>query len=999
MNVNFPVQRSSPTNLIFAPQTGATGPGRRRVVAALLAAGIVRANSASTAAAVIAPSIVTAPAIIGTPQVGVPVYFSVGTYSGSTPTSYSIAWSINGAIVVGEAGITYTPITQDEADALRVIETVGNSAGSVVNTSDPKTVTAAGTYNRPTSEMPSDWRPFKRLATGGNTLATFRALDDALYGAVSPLEIEVDPTYILTPAEEVGPGGAGEGPIGSLYVRDFGIQLATFTLRSSVPGTPAIFNLAPRSQANVLAGGALTAINLGAGTRNSLIQDIHAPGYRPSGQGSNAFCTANSGYGQGDPEATVTFRRCRMQDWTNGVITTHNANLHLVYEDSLTQDCTGSGLSHGLYASVIGSVTAKGSAWIHTPALNAPGSGHLFKARPRTVTIDGCYFFSGYGGARVFDISNGGDFTLRGSVVCKAAADSFGNENMILGFGAEQTPFFNILSPNRNPAGDPADASYWTYVNDGRTHSVTIEQCTFWHDQVAASLTVEDIKIWPNITNADDSPATVAVTIRNNIVASKGAADFVAAYPNNTGTTTLADVDPTTGIYSGSPIPCDPDVNDAPWAFQGYFLPALARTDKFRGGRRVSAVPNPAWRTAQTTANHWYDIPGSSFTATFKDDGTGVDGTGRTVPAATPRVYGSGGYAAIPANGGWCWSIKNKEGWIIGGGHAATDLNVTAKFRAGQESPDFCIASAMTPYTTRLADFQASDTLTKLSHSAGSGFSVKPFAFHPYRQITYSDVLDEFIVMSQPNIDPGPSHTEVGVWSSVQQMSMPRTADESLGGNGNWRALNYWPNSPYADSTNRPTSQSGTGENLAVYSRDGRYAYRIFGSNSPLWEEDLVAHTRRQVTASVVDWASYAHGDINPALGTAGALIWISDHSPDQTQWYLQKIDLATGVQTAITISGVARNDASVAGSAWGLNWVDHLGVYTVLQVNGAGHRLVKMTPTNGGHTAMTASAVAMTGTAPIDTDFRRYMAYDPDWQDLIVTDGPTRPWKRIHLA
>lgn len=90
------------------------------------------------------PSTVTPPAIVGTPSVGTAVTFVPGSYAGTTPITKAIAWLLDGAVIVGETGATYTPITADIGKSLAVRETPSNVAGvGPAATSSVVTVAAA----------------------------------------------------------------------------------------------------------------------------------------------------------------------------------------------------------------------------------------------------------------------------------------------------------------------------------------------------------------------------------------------------------------------------------------------------------------------------------------------------------------------------------------------------------------------------------------------------------------------------------------------------------------------------------------------------------------------------------------------------------------------------------------------------------------------------------------------------------------------------------------
>ena len=111
---------------------------------------LVRADSSngylltgtSITGSAVAPTVTTAPAIVGSPMVGVVSSYTAGVYAGTpAPTLTSIAWKVGGTTVSTSA--TYTPITADAAGSLTVSELMTNSAGSVTGVSAAKTVAAA----------------------------------------------------------------------------------------------------------------------------------------------------------------------------------------------------------------------------------------------------------------------------------------------------------------------------------------------------------------------------------------------------------------------------------------------------------------------------------------------------------------------------------------------------------------------------------------------------------------------------------------------------------------------------------------------------------------------------------------------------------------------------------------------------------------------------------------------------------------------------------------
>jgi hypothetical protein len=96
------------------------------------------------------PSFSTAPSINGTPQVGIASSYASGNYTGYPAPVITQQWTLNGVDIGGATGSTYTPITADEADALRVRQIITNSEGSDNETSVAKNVNNIPTVAAPT---------------------------------------------------------------------------------------------------------------------------------------------------------------------------------------------------------------------------------------------------------------------------------------------------------------------------------------------------------------------------------------------------------------------------------------------------------------------------------------------------------------------------------------------------------------------------------------------------------------------------------------------------------------------------------------------------------------------------------------------------------------------------------------------------------------------------------------------------------------------------------
>ena len=114
-----------------------------RVIGCLVS-GLTYQGRTSGVIAGIAPSVTTAPEIVGTPEVGAAASYTTGTYTGTTPITKAVQWLLDGAVIVGETGATYTPIEADEGKSLAILETASNAWGSVASTSSGAVIAAAG---------------------------------------------------------------------------------------------------------------------------------------------------------------------------------------------------------------------------------------------------------------------------------------------------------------------------------------------------------------------------------------------------------------------------------------------------------------------------------------------------------------------------------------------------------------------------------------------------------------------------------------------------------------------------------------------------------------------------------------------------------------------------------------------------------------------------------------------------------------------------------------
>lgn len=136
---------SGATSSTYTPVSGDIGHTLTCVVTPSNGLGSPTPSSAATTVAVIdtpvAPVNTVAPALSTTsPSVGVAVTVTTGTWTGTTPITYSYQWYLDSSIIVGEITNSYTPISADDTHTLKCLVTADNGVGSPAtaysNTSD-----------------------------------------------------------------------------------------------------------------------------------------------------------------------------------------------------------------------------------------------------------------------------------------------------------------------------------------------------------------------------------------------------------------------------------------------------------------------------------------------------------------------------------------------------------------------------------------------------------------------------------------------------------------------------------------------------------------------------------------------------------------------------------------------------------------------------------------------------------------------------------------------
>lgn len=115
-----------------------------------------------------APPVFTkAPAIIGSPTVGVATSFTAGTATGTPAPTMSYQWLLDDVAISGAVGATYTPVAADVGKTLKIRQTATNTTNGTVNnvssTSAGATVVSAAVTNTLTITPPANERIYQRV--------------------------------------------------------------------------------------------------------------------------------------------------------------------------------------------------------------------------------------------------------------------------------------------------------------------------------------------------------------------------------------------------------------------------------------------------------------------------------------------------------------------------------------------------------------------------------------------------------------------------------------------------------------------------------------------------------------------------------------------------------------------------------------------------------------------------------------------------------------------
>jgi hypothetical protein len=285
---------------------------------------------------------------------------------------------------------------------------------------------------------------------------------------------------------------------------------------------------------------------------------------------------------------------------------------------------------------------------------------------------------------------------------------------------------------------------------------------------------------------------------------------------------------------------------------------------------------------------------------------------------------------------------------------------------------------------------------TKPYHSDG-----KPIGSHVYSNLQYAEDSDELLVVTLENCN----QTITGLLRLWDIAAFKRTSGVDLGGDGKWQPANTWPTLTEAESSDRLIVQSL--DRKAIYFRFGEGK----GQDARLRRLDLRTKQVTYATPGDVQWSRNCFGDTVPlgaGAGAEGSLFWIGnawnswnyDHPNGNWRlWYARLIDLTTGEQKAVTITGPTPEQCGVIA---GVHWCASISAYVcVFHSDGReAMKVAKLIPTNAAHTAMRLELVRTAGTAPSADGWSRWTAHFPDWDDLIVIgDSLDKPLKRIKIA
>lgn len=354
------------------------------------------------------------------------------------------------------------------------------------------------------------------------------------------------------------------------------------------------------------------------------------------------------------------------------------------------------------------------------------------------------------------------------------------------------------------------------------------------------------------------------------------------------------------------------------------------------GGRSgvPSWVPSTTWQ--------WTQISGTTWNAT-------INSTSQTSQTGDP--VGSS-YDVQWAYGGVAYSPKNHEMWLFGGGHDGTTINALTKWQLGSSSPSVSMVCAATAVATRLSDWNAgSASYTATGYHTGG----KPKSPHAYANNHYFDDIDEFVSFGIAAIDePGGAS-----FATFDVAGFPRSGSA-------WRAENYW------SDTDTTVGTYGV-QNQLVFESYDRSALYYSRKYTPLFKYTS-AGVKTTVGPDITGPVCYTMK--GAAESASRALIGGGIENSGSTGWRLWTLNLSTGAETAVTVSGAAWPTDQTNYQYLGIVWSDQAQRYYALlaSLNAAptganidGLKLAEIQLTSS--SAATATIKTLTGTPPVRFD------------------------------
>ncbi len=726
---------------------------------------------------------------------------------------------------------------------------------------------------------------------------------------------------------------------------------------------------------------------------------------------------------------------CYIVNANNGMLISPNWNGRIHTARNVFQDCSAGDQSHGVYISEVAFHEATGDTYKKTGAgVSQANVGHLFKSRAAQLRVKACMFDSIVGGqARSIDYSNGGDNEITGCIFQHGDDATISSRNGTIAFAPEQE--FNssgtvIVLDGRNlnqrllfaqntikdhqsysiemlqwydtgtvPSYKPQDSSLVTSGTalGGSLNTIQLASgaptiaVDSWinlpgvgggggynrkvlsYDVITGTATLTSD--WPNSFSPTSSTpykvfapvtaVTVNKTIRGNVVSAKTAANatqFVTLYGSSNSSLPYADVSNTGTIAT----PITGANADATLQYVGEFIEPVARTDSYRG-----AIGLPAWVT--TTEWAWTQIPSSTFSNYFKNDGTGI------APSLAGYLIVNSGdspqYSRIWADSGPHYSRKRRELYIgPAGGHSATEINIMGRWNLWKDTPDMEVVESETAWSIRAATWSNGTVPSGFTGYYSDG---RPIAHHSYHNHVYFDDIDEKVCIGLYSTNIGPPQPQ-----SYQRVAgYPR--------DGSWRADGYWPDVPGSVGADNVPLVFMNYDQTIAYQAQGTTFKKLDGS-SRVWTT---------LNSSFSGYVQHTKASLDPSTNVALNLNCNGTPFTASGSYGARFLNCSTGAETAVT---------SITGASYptgltcvDVQWIPHLsgwiGFYAAVAGAAAAQWQLRFFQKTGA--ASLAISDITPASAPTTLMQRTGMFYAPDMGCLIFSSDYNQPLYHIRLG